>query len=291
RARQWPYGTWTIVRSLMVWMLLLSGRTLTLPLGNRGLRVESISPFLVIFARLRPQKTFPAPESRSFTATGNDYGSNFLLITGDISKRCGFVSAMSLGEEDPVIFHTTVRNKEEEDYSDCKDRYVAAKTAVFWDMDGCEIPQGGNADLISRNIKSAIVNDGFGDTVTIYAYGYMNPWPRYFPAVGDRKEKLEMILVDALCCAVDNPDTTNLMFVVAAFALSRKGGEYNFLVAQPDELKERSTATFFSKKEMALQTQPTNTERQQSSSTFTHDTSTEEVTEALFLKEKVSKQK
>ncbi|RID64859.1 hypothetical protein BRARA_D00099 [Brassica rapa] len=81
---------------------------------------------------------------------------------------------MSLGEEDPVIFHTTVRNKEEEDYSDCKDRYVAAKTAVFWDMDGCEIPQGGNADLISRNIKSAIVNDGFGDTVTIYAYGYMS---------------------------------------------------------------------------------------------------------------------
>lgn len=41
-------------------------------------------------------------------------------------------------------------------------------------------------------------------------------------------------------------------FVVAAFALSCKGGEYNFLVAQPDELKERSTATFFSKKEMAL---------------------------------------
>ncbi|CAN7056420.1 unnamed protein product [Brassica rapa subsp. trilocularis] len=110
----------------------------------------------------------------------------------------------------------------EEDYSDCKDRYVAAKTAVFWDMDGCEIPQGGNADLISRNIKLAIENDGFGDTVTIYAYGYMSQIrglesfgivPRYFPAVGDRKEKLEMILVDALCCAVDNPDTTNLMVI------------------------------------------------------------------------------
>lgn len=109
-------------------------------------------------------------------ATGNDYGSNFLLIIEDISKRCGFVSAfrylkskriykvllaqpvvpdfkllgsvnlvwlwssMSLGEEDFVIFHTTVRNKEEEDYSDCKDSYVAAKIVVFWDMDGCKIP-------------------------------------------------------------------------------------------------------------------------------------------------------
>ncbi|KAJ4905256.1 Uncharacterized protein Rs2_19207 [Raphanus sativus] len=102
---------------------------------------------------------------------------------------------MSLGEEDPVIIHnTSVRNKEEDDYSDCKDRYVAAKTAVFWDMDGCKIPQGWNADLISRNIKSAIMNEGFGDTVTIYASDYMGQirglesfgiMPRYFPAVGE----------------------------------------------------------------------------------------------------------
>ena len=112
RARQWLSGTWMIVRSLMVWMLLLSGRTLTLPFGNRGLRVESISPLLVIFARLRPQKTFPVRikifhcpkmeerETRRTKilayflcqATGNDYGSNFLLIIEDISKRFGFVS-------------------------------------------------------------------------------------------------------------------------------------------------------------------------------------------------------
>ncbi|CAN6828844.1 unnamed protein product [Brassica oleracea] len=74
--------------------------------------------------------------------------------------------------------------------------------------------------------------------------------PRYFPAVGDRKDKLEMILVDAICCPVDNLDTINLMvimgdlsghdeFVVTAFALSCKGGEYNFLIAQPDEFKEQ----------------------------------------------------
>ncbi|KAF3557054.1 hypothetical protein F2Q69_00014386 [Brassica cretica] len=97
------------------------------------------------------------------------------------------------------------------------------------------------------------------DEIYIYAYGYMcqicglesfGIMPRYFPAVGDRKDKLEEILVDALCCPVDNLDTINLMvimgdlsghdeFVVTAFALSCKGGEYNFLIAQPDEFKEQ----------------------------------------------------
>lgn len=56
--------------------------------------------------------------------------------------------------------------------------------------------------------------------------------------------------MDALCCAIDNLDTTNLMvimgdllghdeFVVAAFALSCRRRQYNFLVAQPDEFKEQ----------------------------------------------------
>ncbi|CDY43935.1 BnaC04g21750D [Brassica napus] len=95
--------------------------------------------------------------------------------------------------------------------------------------------------------------------------------PRYFPAVGDRKDKLEMILVDAICCPVDNLDTINLMvimgdlsghdeFVVTAFALSCKGGEYNVLIAQPDEFKEqlRSSAKKKWLCKLSLQTHSSN---------------------------------
>ena len=98
---------------------------------------------------------------------------------------------MSRGE-DPLIYSEV--DEEEDDYSDCEGRYVAAKTPVFWDMDGWTIPEGGNVELISKNIISALVNEGFGDTVTLYAYGDMDQidglesfgiMPRYFSAGGE----------------------------------------------------------------------------------------------------------
>ncbi|KAL0668378.1 hypothetical protein Bca4012_031082 [Brassica carinata] len=70
-------------------------------------------------------------------AIGNSCRLIFLLIIGDISQHPGFIiwlwSSVSRGE-DPLIYSEV--DEEEDDYSDCEGRYVAAKTPVFWDMDG-----------------------------------------------------------------------------------------------------------------------------------------------------------
>lgn len=111
---------------------------------------------------------------------------------------------MSRGE-DPLIYSEV--DEEEDDYSDCEGRYVAAKTPVFWDMDGWTIPEGGNVELISKNIISALVNEGFGDTVTLYAYGDMDQidglesfgiMPRYFSTGGELLSLTLYLLIASL---------------------------------------------------------------------------------------------
>ncbi|KAL1205468.1 hypothetical protein V5N11_019115 [Cardamine amara subsp. amara] len=51
------------------------------------------------------------------------------------------------------------------------ERFAKAKTAVFWDVNGCKIPDDVNAVEVSRNIRAALEKVGYCGSTTIYAYG------------------------------------------------------------------------------------------------------------------------
>lgn len=46
-----------------------------------------------------------------------------------------------------------------------------AKTAVFWDMDDCKIPDGLDVSDVTKNIKMALKNNGHFRDPSISAYG------------------------------------------------------------------------------------------------------------------------
>lgn len=50
-------------------------------------------------------------------------------------------------------------------------RYKSAKTAVFWDMEDCPLPDGLNAVEVSRNIRKALKKLNYEAKASIYAYG------------------------------------------------------------------------------------------------------------------------
>lgn len=51
------------------------------------------------------------------------------------------------------------------------EHFARAKTAVFWDLKGCKIPDGENAVEVSQKIRSALKKLNYHGTTTIYAYG------------------------------------------------------------------------------------------------------------------------
>ncbi|KAG7561122.1 NYN domain limkain-b1-type [Arabidopsis thaliana x Arabidopsis arenosa] len=50
-------------------------------------------------------------------------------------------------------------------------RYKSAKTAVFWDMEDCQIPDDLNVVEVSRNIRKVLKKLNYEAKASIYAYG------------------------------------------------------------------------------------------------------------------------
>lgn len=49
--------------------------------------------------------------------------------------------------------------------------YGKARTAVFWDVEDCQIPNGSNAVEVSQSIRSALKKIEYCGPASIYAYG------------------------------------------------------------------------------------------------------------------------
>ncbi|KAL1197699.1 hypothetical protein V5N11_012354 [Cardamine amara subsp. amara] len=221
-------------------------------------------------------------------AIGADFYTYFALLLGDISGHFGFNRALkhlkfrtynhvivaqpnrqSLTELEPIVssvwlwpslldrgdsvFHQTV--------PPCRKgkRFkTPANTVIFWDVEGCQIPDGLDAAEVSLNIKSALVNHGLvvsiDEVVPIYAYGDSRKslescdivhkvYPSGKNNGGGGDAILEMILVDFLCCLIDNPSTTaNLMLIlrdiskhseIILAANLLRNLNFNVLLAQP----------------------------------------------------------
>lgn len=56
-------------------------------------------------------------------------------------------------------------------------QYVRAKTAVWWDIENCQVPKGVDAHGIAQNISSALEKMNYLGTVSISAFGDTNRIP------------------------------------------------------------------------------------------------------------------
>lgn len=56
-------------------------------------------------------------------------------------------------------------------------QYARAKTAVWWDIENCQVPKGLDAHGIAQNISSALKNMNYCGPVSISAFGDTNRIP------------------------------------------------------------------------------------------------------------------
>ncbi|KAL1206669.1 hypothetical protein V5N11_027229 [Cardamine amara subsp. amara] len=127
--------------------------------------------------------------------------------------------------------------------------YAEAKTAVFWDIEDCKIPNGLDAIDVSHNIRRALANVGYHGTVSIKAYGDGTKAGSFsaeielvhFPAE-HKREKLKEILADFFVWAMDHREPSNLMLLVGDISEDTalldaiqflRSQNYNILLAQP----------------------------------------------------------
>ncbi|CAA7030553.1 unnamed protein product [Microthlaspi erraticum] len=130
-------------------------------------------------------------------------------------------------------------------------QYVNAKTAVWWDIENCQVPKGVDAHGIAQNISSALKKLNYRGTVSISAFGDTNRIPlaiqqalnstgialNHVPA-GAKDASDKKILVNMFCWALDNAAPANFMLISgdrdfsdALHQLRLRG--YNVLLAQP----------------------------------------------------------
>ncbi|ONK63140.1 uncharacterized protein A4U43_C07F11820 [Asparagus officinalis] len=130
-------------------------------------------------------------------------------------------------------------------------QYVKAKTAVWWDIENCQVPRSCDPHLIAQNISSALAAMDYKGPVTISAYGdtsniqkaaqqalsstgiSLNHVPAGVKDASDKK-----ILVDMLFWAVDNPPPANYLLISGDRDFSNalhqlRMRRYNILLAQP----------------------------------------------------------
>ncbi|XP_024012798.1 uncharacterized protein LOC18020078 [Eutrema salsugineum] len=130
-------------------------------------------------------------------------------------------------------------------------QYVRAKTAVWWDIENCQVPKGVDAHGIAQNISSALVKMNYCGPVSISAFGDTNRIPpaiqqalnstgialNHVPA-GAKDASDKKILVNMFCWALDNPAPANFMLISGdrdfSDALHQlRLRRYNVLLAQP----------------------------------------------------------
>ncbi|KAJ0246437.1 putative endonuclease or glycosyl hydrolase [Hirschfeldia incana] len=130
-------------------------------------------------------------------------------------------------------------------------QYVRAKTAVWWDIENCQVPKGVDAHGIAQNISSALEKMNYLGTVSISAFGDTNRIPpaiqqalnstgialNHVPA-GAKDASDKKILVNMFCWALDNPAPANFMLISGdrdfSDALHQlRLRRYNVLLAQP----------------------------------------------------------
>lgn len=130
-------------------------------------------------------------------------------------------------------------------------QYVRAKTAVWWDIENCQVPKGVDAHGIAQNISSALAKMNYLGTVSISAFGDTNRIPpaiqqalnstgialNHVPA-GAKDASDKTILVNMFCWALDNPAPANFMLISGdrdfSDALHQlRLRRYNVLLAQP----------------------------------------------------------
>ncbi|ESQ43927.1 hypothetical protein EUTSA_v10006280mg [Eutrema salsugineum] len=100
--------------------------------------------------------------------------------------------------------------------------YKDGNTCVFWDVSNYPIPDGQDPVLLSRDIKEALVKEGFNGEVTIKAYvdklsdelqsqySDANVKVTIFPE-GGKFGRISFMLVDVLMWAMSNPGDSNLI--------------------------------------------------------------------------------
>ncbi|CAN8253930.1 unnamed protein product [Cochlearia groenlandica] len=130
-------------------------------------------------------------------------------------------------------------------------QYVRAKTAVWWDIENCQVPKGVDAHGIAQNINSALEKMNYCGPVSISAFGDTNRIPlsiqqalnstgialNHVPA-GAKDASDKKILVNMFCWALDNPAPANCMLISGdrdfSDALHQlRLRRYNVLLAQP----------------------------------------------------------
>ncbi|KAF8108466.1 hypothetical protein N665_0108s0005 [Sinapis alba] len=130
-------------------------------------------------------------------------------------------------------------------------QYVRAKTAVWWDIENCQVPKGVDAHGVAQNISSALEKMNYLGTVSISAFGDTNRIPmaiqqalnstgialNHVPA-GAKDASDKKILVNMFCWALDNPAPANFMLISGdrdfSDALHQlRLRRYNVLLAQP----------------------------------------------------------
>ncbi|VVB06592.1 unnamed protein product [Arabis nemorensis] len=130
-------------------------------------------------------------------------------------------------------------------------QYEKAKTAVWWDIENCQVPKGLDAHGIAQNISSALKNMNYCGPVSISAFGDTNRIPpaiqqalnstgialNHVPA-GAKDASDKKILVNMFCWALDNPAPANCMLISGdrdfSDALHQlRLRRYNVLLAQP----------------------------------------------------------
>ncbi|KAL1216226.1 hypothetical protein V5N11_018677 [Cardamine amara subsp. amara] len=130
-------------------------------------------------------------------------------------------------------------------------QYVRAKTAVWWDIENCQVPKGFDAHVIAQNIILALMEMNYCGPVSISAYGdtsgiapaiqhalsstgiALNHVPAGVKDASDKK-----ILVDMLFWALDNPAPANFMLISGDRDFSNalhglRMRRYNILLAHP----------------------------------------------------------
>ncbi|KAG7560350.1 NYN domain limkain-b1-type [Arabidopsis thaliana x Arabidopsis arenosa] len=131
--------------------------------------------------------------------------------------------------------------------------FTVAKTAVFWDIEDCPVPDGLNAVDATNNIKNALKNAGFNGEVSIFAFGGTKKYIvglnsnnetefHHFPQ-GDVNARRAATSGEIFNWLMDNNrQRTNLMMIIGdttdniglmIFLHDLVGAGYNLLTSQP----------------------------------------------------------
>ncbi|CAL9217255.1 unnamed protein product [Arabidopsis halleri] len=110
--------------------------------------------------------------------------------------------------------------------SDCNEaasrRHAKSKTAVWWDLDTCPVPDGYDARRAVRSIESALKDLGYKGSLTITAIGNMQKFPNVLRQLCSAGIKVKHAIPDVIGRVimddwsewqVDNPPPATMMFV------------------------------------------------------------------------------